>query len=61
MTQRLAVTPTEAARKLGVSRSFFYAEILPELRCIYRGRKRLIPFAELHRWVDRSAVGGGRR
>lgn len=60
---RVTYTPQEAAEALGVSRSFFYAHVLPELRCIYRGRKRLIPVREMERWAERSAslpVGGER-
>lgn len=28
---------------------------MPELRVVRRGRKRIIPFAELERWLDRNA------
>ena len=52
---RLTLTPTEAAEMLGVSRSFFYEHVLPELRTIYRGRKRLLLVSELERWADRNA------
>jgi excisionase family DNA binding protein len=58
---RLTVTPSEAAEMLGVSRSYFYEHVLPELRTIYRGRKRLIRVAEIERWADRSASAPGRR
>lgn len=53
---RLALTPDEAATSLGVSRSFFYEHILPDLRVIRLGRKRLIPVPELERWTERSAT-----
>lgn len=52
---RVALTPPEAAAAIGVGSSFFYAEILPELRVIRRGRKRLIPLAELERWAADNA------
>ena len=60
---RVTVTPTEAAEMLGVGRSFFYDQVLPELRTIYRGKKRLIPVKEIERWVERNATapaGSGR-
>ena len=55
--QRMTLTPTEAATVLGVSRSFFYTHILPELRVIRIGRKRLIAMRELERWTERESVG----
>ena len=53
---RLALTPDEAATSLGVSRSFFYEHILPELGVIRVGRKRLIPVRELETWTERHAA-----
>lgn len=52
---RLALTPVEAAACLGVSRDFFDQHILPELRIVRRGRRRLVPTRELDRWLDRTA------
>jgi excisionase family DNA binding protein len=54
--QRVTLTPTEAAAALGVSRDFYDEHIGPELRVIRRGRLRLVPVAELVRWVDREAA-----
>ena len=54
-TTRLALRPDEAARAVGVSRSFFFETILPELRVVRRGRVRLIPVSELERWLDANA------
>jgi excisionase family DNA binding protein len=54
-TNRLALTPDEAAAALGVSRDFLDQHILPELRTIRRGRRRLIPIRELERWLDQEA------
>lgn len=51
---RLALTPSEAAASLGVGRSFFYEQILPEIRTIRRGRKRLVPVVELEDWIRRN-------
>lgn len=53
---KLALTPVEAAEALGVSRDFFDQHILPELRVVRRGRRRLIPMRELERWLDEQAV-----
>ena len=53
---RLSLRPDEAARALGVSRSFFFAQILPELSVVRRGRLRLVPVSELERWLDRNAA-----
>jgi hypothetical protein len=53
---RLALRPDEAAASIGMSRSMFDAEVLPELRCVYRGRLRLVPVFELERWLEKEAV-----
>jgi excisionase family DNA binding protein len=53
---RIALTPDEAANSIGVGRSLFYEQILPELRVIRVGRKRLIPVRELETWSDRNAA-----
>jgi excisionase family DNA binding protein len=53
---RLALTPDEAAQALGVSRDYFDAHVAGELRIVRRGRRKLIPIAELERWLDRSAA-----
>lgn len=53
--RRLALRPEEAAEAIGVSRSFFFADILPELRVVRRGRVRLIQVAELEQWLERNA------
>lgn len=53
---RLALRPEQAALALGVSRSFFFAEILPELRVVRRGRLRLVPLRSLEDWLERNAA-----
>jgi excisionase family DNA binding protein len=53
---RIALTPDEAASSIGVGRSMFYEQILPELRVIRIGRKRLIPVRELETWSERNAA-----
>jgi excisionase family DNA binding protein len=53
--QRLALTKAEAADALGVSVDFLEQHVIPELRVVRRGRRRLIPVLELERWIDESA------
>lgn len=52
---RIALTPPEAAAAIGVGPDFFEENVAPELRLIRRGRKRLVPVAELERWASESA------
>ena len=52
---RLTLTPDEAAAALGIGRTTFYERVLPELRVIPVGRKKLISIRELEAWIDRSA------
>jgi hypothetical protein len=52
---RIALTPAEAAAAIGVGPDFFDANVAPELRIVRRGRKRLIPVAELERWIMENA------
>jgi excisionase family DNA binding protein len=52
---RLAYTPDEAAHVLGVSRSLFYQRVLPHLKTVSLGRKRLIPVAELEVFLSTRA------
>lgn len=52
---RIALDPAEAAEAIGVSRAFFYENVLAELRIVRRGRRRLVPVRELERWIDENA------
>jgi excisionase family DNA binding protein len=54
--QRLAYSPDEAAALLGVSRSFFFEHVLPELRVVRVGRRRLVARRELERWLDENGA-----
>jgi hypothetical protein len=60
----VAVSRANAAAALGVSLSFFEAEIQPELRLVRRKSKVLVPVAELERWATENAeftLRAGRR
>lgn len=52
---RLAFSKSEAAKALGVSVDFFDAHIAQELACVRRGRRRLYPMTEIHRWLEWAA------
>lgn len=52
---RLALSKHEAAQALGVSVDFLEDHVLPELRVVRVGRRRLIPIVELERWLERHA------
>jgi hypothetical protein len=56
VSPRLALSPAEAAQALGVSRDFFDGHVLPELRIVRRGRRRLIAVRELERWLDENGA-----
>jgi excisionase family DNA binding protein len=53
---RLALSKAEAAAALGVSVDFLEQHVMPELRVVRRGRRRLIPVRELERWLDQHAT-----
>lgn len=63
----IALTPPEAAAAIGVGDTFFDEQVRPELLLVRRGRKVLVPVAELERWVAENSVavldgvGGGVR
>jgi hypothetical protein len=52
---RIAMSKQEAAAALGVSIDFFDEHIVPDLRMARVGRRRLVPIAELERWLDEHA------
>jgi excisionase family DNA binding protein len=53
---RLALSPDEAAAALSVSRDFLDEHVIPELRIVRRGRRRMIPVRELEAWLEREAA-----
>lgn len=56
MPLRLALSPSEAAQALGVSRDYLDAWIAPELRWVRRGRRKFVSVKELDAWLERSAA-----
>ncbi|HVC06149.1 MAG TPA: excisionase family DNA-binding protein [Solirubrobacterales bacterium] len=52
---RLALSKAEAAQALGISVDFLEDHVLAELRVVRLGRRRLIPVAELERWLSERA------
>ncbi len=54
--ERKALGIQEAAQSLGVSVDYFKAHIAPDLRIVRRGRRKLVPTAELDRWLDEAAT-----
>lgn len=52
---RLALSKSEAAEALGVSVDFLEQHVMHELRVVRRGRRRLIPVAEITRWMESNA------
>jgi len=50
---RVAVGIDEAAAALGLSRDSFRRHVLPDLRVVRVGARRLVRVAELERWAQR--------
>jgi excisionase family DNA binding protein len=58
---RLALTREEAAAAVGMSLDSFERHVQPTLRLVRLGRMRLVPIAELERWLEENAertIGG---
>lgn len=52
---RLALSIAEACDALGVSWDFWAEHVAPDVRIVRRGRRKLVPVAELEAWLDREA------
>ena len=50
-TPALALSVAQACQALGVSWKTWRAHIEPEVRLVRIGRKKLVPVAELERWL----------
>ena len=53
---RLALSREEAAAALGIGLDFLDEHVVPELRVVRRGRRKLVPVAELERWLRVNAA-----
>ncbi len=54
-SERLAVSPNEAARLLGLGRTSIYVELgAGRLKSVKVGQRRLIPMTALHDWLDQK-------
>jgi len=57
--RRLGLTVAEAAQVVGMSESSFKRHVQPELRIVRRGSLRIIPLAEVERWLEQNASFAG--
>jgi hypothetical protein len=53
---RLGLTIAEAASAVGVSESSFKRHVQPELSIVRRGGLRIVPIAEIERWLAGNAA-----
>jgi hypothetical protein len=54
----IAVGPDTATQLLGVSRDWLEKYVLPHIESVKDSERRLIPVAELERWVGEHSHGG---
>lgn len=52
---RLALTREEAAAAIGMKIDSFERHVQPTIRMVRRGKLRLVPVAELERWLAENA------
>ena len=52
---RLALTREEAAASIGMSLDSWERHVQPSIRLVRLGRMRLVPVAELNRWLTENA------
>lgn len=52
---RLALTVEEACAALGVSWDFWSEHVAHDVRIVRAGRRKLVPVAELQRWLEVNA------
>lgn len=57
--RKLLLTRREAAASLSMSLDHFERHVQPHLSLVRSGRLRLVPAAELERWVELTAAGVG--
>ena len=49
------MTVAEARDYVGVSDDFWREHVMPEVRIVRRGRRRIVPRRELDAWIERNA------
>lgn len=54
--RRLALSVEEAAEALGISRDSFDRHVLPRVKVVAIGRRRLVPVRELERYLEAQAI-----
>jgi hypothetical protein len=52
---RVTLSIAEACEAIGCSWDFWREYVEPEVRAVRRGRRKLVPVAELAAWADRNA------
>jgi hypothetical protein len=52
---RLSLSIEESCAALGISVNTFNANVLPAIRMVELGRRKLVPVTELQRWLDDHA------
>jgi len=55
VTVQLSLSVDDSARAVGVSRDTFERKVLPEIRSVLIGRRRVVAVKELERWLERNA------
>lgn len=53
---RLALSREEAAASIGMSLDSFERHVQPTIRLVRVGRMRLVPVAEIERWLSENAA-----
>lgn len=52
---RLALSIEEACGALGISWDLWHEHVAPDMRMVRLGRRRLVPIAELQKWLAERA------
>jgi hypothetical protein len=53
---RLALSPMEAAKSIGVGRTLFYERVLPDLPVVRVGRRRIVEVEALQEWLGTKSA-----
>ena len=55
-TEQLLLTLEQAAQRCAMSVKSFRRHVLPHIKVVQVGRMKLVPVAELERWVEESST-----